>query len=110
MDLPPKLEQAIAFFEQKPPPTLPPPDVPLDKLMRAAVQEIEFLQVYRTDVMAQVRGVTAINASLEAEIERLRVAVRQLGEMGDTCTYDTLGEICSTCRCERRASEQKVPT
>lgn len=37
--------------------------------------EIEFLQGYRTEVMAQVQGVNAINASLEAEIERLRAAL-----------------------------------
>jgi len=47
---------------------------------------------------------------MDAEIDRLRAAVRQLGEMADCCTYDTLGEICSTCRCKRHASsnEQEV--
>jgi len=36
------------------------------------------------------------------EIERLRAAVRLLGEIANACTFDDLGEVCSMCRCSRR--------
>lgn len=36
-----------------------------------------------------------------AEIERLRAAVKLLGEMGNVCTFDDLGAVCSNCRCKR---------
>lgn len=41
-------------------------------------------------------------AMLRAEIKRLRAEVKQLGEMGNVCTFNALGEICDGCRCERR--------
>jgi hypothetical protein len=47
-----------------------------------------------------------------AENERLRECVRYLGEIGDVCTYDDLGEVCGNCRCQRKpltASEQGGP-
>lgn len=40
-------------------------------------------------------------ADLTAEIERLKAAIRLLGEIGNVCTHDTLGEICEGCRCPK---------
>lgn len=42
-------------------------------------------------------------AELEAEI-------RQLGEMGDVCTYSTLKTICSGCRCGKQPNTPSVCT
>jgi hypothetical protein len=44
---------------------------------------------------AQIAALTARVADLEAEI-------RQLGEIGDVCTYSTLKTICTGRRCKRR--------
>lgn len=32
----------------------------------------------------------------------LKVEIRQLGEMGNVCTYSTLKTICSGCRCGKQ--------
>jgi hypothetical protein len=34
-------------------------------------------------------------------IAHLQDWIRSEGERNDTCTYDVLGEVCSTCRCRR---------
>lgn len=47
------------------------------------------------DAAMTIRALAARCAELEAE-------VRQLGEMSDTCTYETLRTVCTGCRCKRR--------
>lgn len=53
---------------------------------REAAAEIEFLQVYRTDVMAQVKGVCDINESLQKQIKQLRESL-------EDCVSVLLGQI-----------------
>lgn len=62
------------------------PDDAHSRLCRAAATEIEFLQIYRTDVMAQVRGVCDINDSLQKQIRQLRDALTD-------CVSILLGQI-----------------
>jgi DNA-binding Xre family transcriptional regulator len=57
-------------------------------------------ETYKDKTLVQMK----IHANqLNMEIARLREAVAYLGDMGDVCTFDTLGEICSYCRCPRKS-------
>lgn len=40
--------------------------------------------------------------ALQAEVQRLKEAIRDLGEHGNVCTYSILKEVCDTCRCGRK--------
>lgn len=41
-------------------------------------------------------------------IDELEAAVKQLGEMGCVCTFDTLKVICDGCRCDRRKPSREL--
>jgi hypothetical protein len=56
-------------------------------------------------VQQQSAEITRLGAAWENEaiITRdLRARVAELGEIANVCTYDTLGAVCSYCRCQRR--------
>jgi hypothetical protein len=42
--------------------------------------------------------------NMESEIHDLREWIRSEGERSDVCTFSIMGEVCSTCRCERKMS------
>lgn len=41
------------------------------------------------------------NERLKARIKDLIEYIKELGEIGDVCTYNTTKEICEGCRCKR---------
>jgi hypothetical protein len=44
-----------------------------------------------------------------ARLQRLEDWIRAEGERSDVCTYDVLGEVCSTCKCRRTHAKQEAP-
>lgn len=77
-DIVDELNQAIAFFQQPPPPTATPPERPIDAILSDARARIITAEADVLGLRHNNEGLSKIQLELEAQNERLREAMDKI--------------------------------
>lgn len=74
-----------------------------NKALKKSAVKVDENGEYECEYMvAAWQGWEASQAQQASLIENLRQEIKQLGEISDICTYNSLGNVCSNCRCKRK--------